>query len=154
MVKLFHENITIEGWKMFLIGLVILVFNFVLFLAMWYVRRETVFEVGYPKRNKKYIKKRMRDYSFLNKIFLFKISRNAERKSFMLIINLVCHWLNLLSMLSCVVGFVSCMITLASGWALSLLVFPVLTIMLLTVLFEFIPHLIWLPSERRRYRFK
>ena len=53
MVKLFHENITIEGWKMFLIGLVILVFNFVLFLAMWYVRRETVFEVGYPKRNKK-----------------------------------------------------------------------------------------------------
>lgn len=49
------------------------------------------------------------------------------------------------------IGFLGAMITLADGWALTLLLKSELTVMFITVLIEFVPHLIFLPSERKRY---
>lgn len=148
---LWNDNICIEWWKMLLIGLFFVGMNTGIFLAMWYVRRGIVCEYGYPKRNKKSIKKKLAQYSILDNLLLIRLTHEAERKGPLLYINLICHYISLTALVVCLFGFVGCMITLATGWALSLLVISELAALLITVLIEFIPHLIWLPSEHKRY---
>ena len=127
--------------------------NICIFLAMWYVRRGVVCEYGYPKRNKKSMKKRLATHSKLDNLLLLKLTREAPRKGTMLHINLFCHYLCMIALGFAFLGFIGCMVTLADGWALLLLLFSELVALFVTVLIEFIPHLIWLPSERKRYKF-
>lgn len=148
---LWHDNITIAWWKMLLIGLFFIGTNISIFLATWYVRRSVVFEFGYPKRNKKTIRKRLASYSVLDNLLLIRLTREAERKGPLLCINLICHYICMGALNASFLGFLGCMATLADGWALSLLVISEWAALLFTVFVEFIPHLIWLPSERKRY---
>ncbi len=152
--KMWTDDISIAWWKMLLIGVFMVMMNFGIFFAMWYVRREVAIEVGYPKRNRKSMKKRLSKYSVWEELWLFRLTHEAERKSVMLYINLICNLLNIASFAACCVGFVGCMITCADGWAFTLLVVPVLWTMGGTIAIEFIPHLLWLPSERKRYGLK
>lgn len=68
--------------------------------------------------------------------------------------NLMCHYICLLAFVVSLVGFVGCMVTLADGWAFTLLIIPELAAMGFTAVVMFIPDLIWSPSERRRYGLK
>lgn len=151
---LWNDNISIEWWKMLLIGLFFVAMNISIFLAMWYVRRGVVCEYGYPKRNKKSMKKKLASYSTLGNLLLIRITHEAEKKGPLLYINLICHYICLTALLTSFFGFGGCMITLADGWAMSLLVISEIAALLFTVLVEFVPHLIWLPSERKRYRLR
>lgn len=151
---LWHDNISIEWWKMLLIGLFFISMNIIIFLAMWYVRHGIVCEYGYPKRNKKAIKKKLSSHSILDNLLLIRLSREAERKGPLLYINLICHYICMAALGVSLLGFAGCIITLADGWALSLLAISELAALFFTVLIEFIPHLIWLPSERKRYNLK
>lgn len=153
-IALWNDNIYIAWWKMLLIGLFFIVVNFTIFLAMWYVRRGIVCEYGYPKRNKKSIKRMLASYSILDNLLLIRLSRRAERKGPLLYINLMGHYICMVALGVSLIGFAGCMITLADGWALSLLVISELAALLFTVLIEFVPHLIWLPSERKRYKLR
>lgn len=150
---LWHDSIAIEWWKMLLIGLFFLALNLCIFLAMWYVRRGSIIEYGYPKRNKKSIKKKLASYSFWDNLFLLRLCREAERKGPMLWICLMCHYICMIAAGASFIGFVGCMLTLADGWAIMLLVVPELAALFITVSIQFIPDLIWLPSERKRYKF-
>ncbi len=154
MRTLWNDNITIEWWKMLFIGLFFMAVNLTIFLAMWYVRRNIVCEYGYPKRNRKSMKKRMAAQSVLDNLLLIRLSRESERKGPLLYINLMCHYICMVALGVSFFGFVGCMITLADGWSLSLLVTSELAALLVTVLIEFVPHLIWLPSERKRYKLR
>lgn len=154
IITLWCDNITIAWWKMFLIGIFFIVMNLIIFLAMWYMRRDALCECGYPKRNKKSMKKKLKSYTVLDNLLLVRLVSEAERRCPLLYISLVCHCISVLAMGVSLVGFVGCMLTLADGWALTLLVVPELACLGFTVLIEFIPDLIWLPSERKRYRFK
>ena len=139
---------------MLLIGLFFLALNLLIFLASWYIRYGVVCEYGYPKRNKKSLKKKIAAQSRSEKLFLLRFTQDAENKGPLLYLNLLCHYFCAAALgLSCI-GFVGCMLTLASGWALTLLVISELGAVFFTVLIEFIPHLIWLPSERKRYHLK
>lgn len=149
---LWNDNISIEWWKMLLIGLFFIVMNISIFLAMWHVRREIVCEYGYPKRNKRAMRKKLASYSTLDNLLLIRMTHEAEKKGPLLYINLLCHYICLIALVASFLGFGGCMITLADGWALSLLVISEIAALLFTVLAEFLPHLIWLPSERKRYR--
>ena len=152
LIKLIEDDINISWWKMLFIGSFFLLINLGIFVAMWYTRRGIIIEYGFPKRNRKSIKKKISNYSIIEKIILIRLSREAERKGFFLYLTLACHLLSVLSYFSCLIGFVGCMITLADGWALTMLVISQLASLFVTVLIEFIPQLIWLPSERRRYK--
>ena len=154
IVELWNDDISIEWWKMLLIGIAFLTINIIIFLAMWYYRRNVVIECGYPKRNRKSIKKKISAYSFVENILLLRLTVEAEKKCVLIYINLICHFLSIIALAISVCGFVGCMITLAEGWSLMLLSTAEIGIMLITVAFEFVPHLIWLPSERKRYRIK
>lgn len=149
--ELWHDTMTIEWWRMLLIGLFLVLMNFVIFVAMWYVRRAHAIEYGYPKLKKKKLKQKLQQYSILENLLLVKLTLDAEKKGFFLYLNLACHLGNLVGFCSCIIGFIGSMITLADGWALTLLVGSVLFMLFVTGLIEFIPHLIWLPSERKRY---
>jgi len=149
--ELCNDSLAIEWWKMLIMGMFFLLADIIIFIAMWYVRRSIAIEVGYPKRNKTYIKRKLQDYSVLEQLLLIKITAEADKKSLMLIINLCCHFLNLIAVISCIIGFVGSMITLAEGWAILLLIGSEVGMLFFTLLIEFIPHLIWVPSERKRY---
>jgi hypothetical protein len=154
MSALWCNNISIAWWEMLLIGIFFIAVNLIIFLAMWYVRRAVLCECGYPKRNKKSIKKKLKSYTVLDNLLLIRLIYEAERKCPLLYISLACHYISILAMGVSLVGFLGCMLTLADGWTLTLLVVPELACLGFTVLIEFIPDLIWLPSERKRYRFK
>ncbi len=153
-VALWNDNISIAWWKMLLIGLFFIVANFIVFLAIWYARRGVICEYGYPKRNKKSIRKILASYSILDNLLLIRLSCRAEQKGPLLYITLICHYICMVALGMSLIGFVGCMITLADGWAFSLLVISELAALFFTVLIEFIPHLIWLPSERKRYKLR
>lgn len=154
IVKLWNDHLSIEWWKMLLIGMFFLLTNTIIFFAMWYVRRGVALECGYPKRSKKTMKKKLAAYSMIDHVLLIRLTAEAEKKGPLLYINLVCHYLNMAALGATFCGFVGCMITLADGWALTLLTMSELGVLFITVSLEFIPHLIWLPSERKRYRWK
>lgn len=150
-LTLWHDNIDIEWWKMLLIGFFFLVVNAIIFVAMWCWRLSTVKEYGYPKRSRKAVKKRFSTYTTWEKLLLIRPTREAEKKGLMLCINLICHYICLLAFAVSLIGFVGCMVTLANGWAITLLIIPELAAMGATTAVMFIPDLIWSPSERRRY---
>lgn len=154
ILALWNDNMDIEWWRMLLIGLFFLVVNAVIFLAMWCWRLSTVREYGYPKRSRKTVKKRFSVYSTWEKLLLIRPTREAEKKGLGLYMNLMCHYICLLAFVVSLVGFVGCMVTLADGWAFTLLIIPELAAMGFTAAVMFIPDLIWSPSERRRYGLK
>lgn len=153
IIKLFSDHLTIEWWKMLLIGLVLLAFNTFLFLVFSYIREGNVIEYGFPKMKNKTLKKRIKNYSIPARLLLINLTIDAKRHGFFLILNLICQFFNIVAMVSCLVGFVGCMITLADGWCLMLLLASVLVINLVITVIMFIPDLIYLPSERRKYTF-
>ena len=141
-----------QWWLSILIGLLYLVFNGVISVAMMYVREANVIEYGYPSSKSKQLKKKLSKYSFFDRIFLLRLVLNAERFGIFLLLKLICHWLNLLSLLSTIVGFIGMIIFPGSGWAVTLALYPCWTVLIVTQVIEFIPDIISLRSIRDRYR--
>lgn len=149
---LWCEHVDFTWWQMLLIGVFFLLMNFCVFVAMWYARKSLAIEFGFPKRNKKAKKIKKHQYSFLNDLFLIRVTKEAERKGFFLYLNLFCHFTNFVGYIACIIGFIGSILTLADGWALTLLIASELLVLFLCTIIEFLPHLIWIPSERKRYR--
>ena len=153
-VELWRENEEHGFLEVFLPGSALMLLNLGIFLVMWFVRVSVAVEVGYPKMKKGLRKSLIKKSSFVDLLFLYKLTRDAKNTNFMLYLNFVCHWINLLSIIAASIGYFVALITLAKGWALTLMVVSVFATMVITVIIEFIPHLIWLPSERKRYGLK
>lgn len=151
-LTLWHDSMSIEWWKMLLIGSFFLVLNAVLLLAEWYMRRAHICEYGYPKRKRKALRKILSAYSPIQQFLLIPIVRNAEKKGVYLFLSLICHAICVIGFVACCVGLIGCMVTLADGWALILLIAPELVCLFVTTAILFIPDLICLPSERKRYK--
>ena len=153
LIELWNEDVDMELWLAILTGLFFLVCNFVLFGVMWFCRKGALQEYGYPKRKRKYLRKRFKEYSFAEKLFLVRLVREADQIGLYSYMLLLFNFLNTAAFGVSIVGFVASCIT-SAGWARFLLIMPVFTVFGVTVILEFIPDLIWLPSERRRYKRK
>ena len=117
----------------------------------WYFQMSSMAEYGYPKISRKTFQKRFKQYTTVEKIMLTKLKRFATKKGFML---QLCWMINLLNLLFAVIssiGLIGFVITHGSGWSVVLSFFLPFESCLLFVAIRFIPDLIWLPSERRRY---
>lgn len=152
--NLWNDTISVELWQMFLVGLALLGINFTIFIALCFLRCSVAMETGYPKRNYKFMKKKMKSYSFIDRILLIKLTQGAEKKGTMLYCNFIFHCMNLLALVLTIIGYIGSLITLADGWALWLLVASEFIMLLLTLPIEFVLHSLFLPSERRRYRMR
>ena len=122
-------------WQSLLICLFFLLANSLLFLAVWYLHRETILECGY--KNVKAARKRFKEQSPVEKLLLTRLVHEAPKPHFNLILRLVLNWSNL--------------VLAAAGWAMTLLLGSGLCSLLFSVGISFIPDLLWVPSERKRY---
>ena len=154
IVELWNEDIDWAFWQAFLVGLFFLVCNFGLFCAMWFCRKGALQEYGYPKRKRKYLSKRFKEYSFAEKLFLVRLVKEADQIGLYSYMLLLFNFLNIAAFGVSIIGFAAVCITSVAGWAGVLLIIPVITVLGVTVMLEFIPDLICLPSERRRYKRK
>ncbi len=150
--KLWNENVQFIWYQSVLIGLTFYLFDFVIFVVQYFLRKNAILEYCFPKRSKKFLKKLMSKYSLFEKIFLYRIACDSNRKGIFIYITIINQWLNCLSFLCSTIGLFGTVITNGKGWSLTLLLIPEISILVITVVIEFIPHLIWLPSERRRYK--
>lgn len=150
--SIWHDSISVGFFQMLLLGLFFLIADTVLFLAMWYMFRGAIIEYGYPKRSRKAMEKKLKSYSKLEELLLIRLVREAKRRGVFLWINLIFHFVNIVAFLSSVVGFAGAMVTLADGWAFALLLFPEITVLFFTTVLGFVPQMIWMPSERKRYQ--
>lgn len=148
--RMWNEDVIYEWWQMLLVGLFFLVCATGICGAFCFARRGVIIQCGFRKRSAKAMRNYLKSYSFLDQLLLFPLVCDAEKKNPLLYTTLFCHCLNLLAYILTWVGFVGAMITLCDGWAFTLLMLPQYCSLLLIAI-EFIPHLLWLPSERKRY---
>ena len=152
LYDIWQDHVDWAWWQMLLIGVFFLFCNFCLCIAFVYMRREIVITYGYPKRKKKYMKKKWASFSIVDKFLLIKLTMQAEKQGKILYLNLICHFMNVLSFLICCVGFIGGFFTLCDGWCIVLLMVPMPITFVLTCALEVVPHLIAFPSERRRWK--
>lgn len=70
------------------------------------------------------MKKKLNEYSFFDRLFLLRLTNEADKTGFMLVLTLINHWLNLLAFAISCIGFIGTIVTLGKGWALTLLAIP------------------------------
>lgn len=150
--KNLHGHTEFQIWQIILIGTFFFICDIVIFLAFWYAREGNALEYGYPKRKPKYIRQLKKSYTIVQRLFLVRITFNADRQGIFLYLNLFCHFINIFSLLASVIGYVGCLVTHADNLFLLLLIFVEISHLFITTAIMFIPDLICLPSERDRYR--
>lgn len=133
------------------IGLFLFSMNAVILWVNWVIQRYAILEYGYPKVKQKTLKKRLKSHSLFEHVMLTRICRESKRKGLYIYLCWFLNFLNCIAAILTAVGLVGAMITGGDGWAMTLLCFPPLSIMLFGALLKFVPDLICLPSERRRY---
>lgn len=136
-------------WQAVLIALFFAAFNGLVFFIVWTLHLETILECGY--KNVKTARNKFKTHTRTDRILLTRLVREAPKSNPILGLRLVLNWSNLLCAGVCFVGFAGTVLTCGQGWALALLVCSGLFSMCLSVGICFIPDLLWVPSERRRY---
>lgn len=149
--RMWNEEVVFDFSQIFLMLFLMLTAT-VICGAFCFARHGVIIQCGFRKRSAKAMRNYLKSYSFLDQLLLFPLVRDAEKKSPLLYITLFCHCLNLLAYILTWIGFIGAIVTLGDGWAFTLLMLPqYYSLWLLAI--EFIPQLLWLPSERKRYRF-
>ena len=139
------------------IGLFFFLSGVVICAANWYIQLGIILEFGYPKRSKR--EKRqgnlrwIKQYSFTSRVLLWHPYKVAFRKGFMLWLAWFLNLLNVIACVICCAAFFLVILTRGAGWSMTLLFSPYGVLLLCTAV-EFIPSLLFLPSERRRHGLK
>ncbi len=154
--ELWQQNADFSVLQSVFIGLIFLLCDIVLCVANEYIQLGSILEVGYPKRTKKQKQQwnwaALREHAFLNKLFLWRLCREAPRKHLYLWVCFVLNGMNVLVLASVPVAYVGLLLTKGAGWSVVLLIFVPISYLMLSVAVMFIPSILWLPSERKRYR--
>lgn len=146
------EKTDFELWQLILVCIVLLMVNFAITYIHWFVQKEAIIEYGYPKAKGKTLRKHIKSFTLLQKIFLSRLVGEAKRPGLYLYFCLICNLLNLVSAIISIFGIVLLLVTRYEG-AFSLVVLPYQTIIFCTLV-RFIPDIVCLPSERNRYRIR
>ena len=119
-----------------------------LFICMgWLVSEFTAERIGYPKRSGKTMRKRLKRYTFWERALLIRLTVEAERKCFALYLNLICYYIQILSLVACTVGYIGCLITNGVGWATALFFGSVFAGMIVSYTIMLIPQLVYRVKE-------
>ena len=147
-LNLWNDHAHYAWWQAVLIGLFFLALNAATLFVVWYLHRETILECGY--KNAKSARKRFKQQSPAEKLLLTRLVREAPKPHFNLKLRLVLNWSNLVFSGASLIGFFGTVLTCGAGWALMMLCSGFCSLFL-SVVICFIPDLLWVPSERRRY---
>ena len=111
-------------------------------------------EYGYPRVKLKKLKKTIRDDPVAERIFMVRLCRAAKKKGFMIWLCWLVNLINVLVFAAAIVGMIGVIITSVAGWAMLLLLFLPIGWLLVGAALRFILDLLFLPSERNRYKWK
>ena len=149
-----HEDVSF--WTAVLLSVVMVFLNLLISFMIWYLIKGSIREFGYPKSDRKTIKKRIakrfKSYSIWNKITLFQFSREVQRRGLYIALCVMCNMFNCLCAFSCIIGAIGTIATRADSWALALLICSGMLSFLVCAVLVAIPSIFFLPSERRRYK--
>lgn len=151
---LWHEQTSFAWWQACLIALLALLVNGGACAANWFVRKETILECGYRKATAKRMRKIMKKWTWAERIILRRLAKEATQSSPMIGLSLFLNYLNLLCGGIVLIGFACSIATCGAGWAMGLAFLPGLLGMFFSTVVTFIPDLLWVPSERKRYSIK
>lgn len=153
--ELWQQKVDFTITQTIFIGLFFLICGLVLCAANWYIQVGVIAEFGYPKRSKREKRKGnmtwIKQFRPISRIFLWRPWRNAQRKGVILWLAWICNLFNVLSGILCCIGYPLAIIMRGVSWPMLLVIFPPFEVLLGSIFIEFIPTLIFLPSERRRY---
>ena len=137
------------------IGFFFLVMGIVICAVLWYLQLTIILESGYPKRTKR--KRRqgniaeIKTQSLINRLFFWKLCKDAPQKPFFLWFAFGINLLNLIIATVCSLSYVCVILTNGSGWSLTLLLLLPYAFLFFVTIIEYIPSILFLPSERHRH---
>ncbi len=153
--ELWQQKVNFTITQTLFIGLFFLICGLVLCAANWYIQVGIIAEFGYPKRSKREKRKGnltwIKQFRPISRIFLWRPCSNAQRKGVILWLAWLCNLFNVLSGILCCIGYPLAILMRGAGWPMLLVIFPPFEVLMGSTFIEFIPTLIFLPSERRRY---
>ena len=155
LTELWLENPGFTIMQSVFIGFFLLVMDIVICVVLWYIQLGIILELGYPKRTKR--KKRqgnmteIKTHSRISQIVLWKLCKDAPQKSFFLWFAFGINLLNLIIVAVCGLSYVCVNITNGAGWSLTPLLFLPYIFLLFVAIVEYIPSILFIPSERHRY---
>ena len=151
---LIHSQIDMSLGLYLLVGTLFTILNVFLGAIFWYGHYGRIKEVGYPRRNEKFVKRRYMNKGWLDNLFLYTITKKAENVNLLIYLNFLSNFALVLCTVSAVVGYliglVQSIFSMVGGWVFVSIFSPFLMLILGTAIM-FIPDLIWWPAERRRY---
>lgn len=151
---IFFDNADFSLLQSIFIGLFFLIVGLGMYIVMWYMNREALIEIAFPKTKRKMINKFIKRHSLMQKITLLYIIREGKEKRAALWF----YWMfNVANILCACISLVSCIavvITKGVGWAMLGALFLPFELFLIRAAITFFSDLIFLKSERSRYSFK
>ena len=152
--SLWNQQTSFTWLQVFFIAIAALLFNGIFCFANWFIRRETILECGYRKAGAKRMRKTMKQWSLISKILLRRLAAEATQSNPIIGWSVCLNYLNLFCGGMVIIGFICAIATKGTGWALILVSCPGIFALFFTTVVTFIPDLLWVPSERRRYQIR
>ena len=154
IAELWHSSVVMPRWQSVLLAFGLFFMDSLICWANWYCQQGAIMEYGYPRVKLKKLKKTIRDDSVTERIFMVRLCRAAKKKGFMIRLCWLVNLINVLVFAAAIVGMIGVMITSVAGWAMLLLLLLPIGWLLVGAALRFIPDLLFLPSERNRYKWK
>lgn len=154
IAELWHSSVVMPRWQSVLLALGLFFMDSMICWANWYCQQGAIMEYGYPRVKIKKLKKTIRDDSVIERIFMVRLCRAAKKKGFLIWLCWIVNLINVLVFAAAIVGMIGVMITSVAGWAMLLLLLLPISWLLVGAALRFIPDLLFLPSERNRYKWK
>jgi hypothetical protein len=150
-IQLWCDNANYTQWQAIWISSIFLLINIGLCLAVWYLQKATIIEVGYPRSKRKKVNKTFKSQSFLDKLLLWQLRKEATIASPVLNLSIVLNYINIVAAVGEAVGYIGAIITRGKGWALSLVLLSGFISFCVTAFVHSVSTLLLFPSERKRW---
>lgn len=147
---LWRDNADFSVLQSLCIGTFFLSCGLLVALATWAMQQGAILEYGYPRIKDKRKRKLLKTFSFFERVTLTRLCREAKRRSAVLWLYWTINLCNGLSVFVCIASYIAVLFTGGAGWAMILLFAP-WTVFVLSSIVRFVPDLLFLPSEKRRY---
>lgn len=132
------------------LGLLGFIAGLVIHWAIWLMKYSAIVEIGYPLKPKTR-KKLLRKYRWHEKLLMTSMIRDAPVKAAGMWFYWAVNVLNVVLFPITLISSLLLILTKGAGWAATLLFEIPIAYLLVSTLVSFIPDLIFLKSERKRY---
>ena len=151
IANMWTQNADLTLWQSIWISSIFFCANIFLCVVNWFLQKETILECGYSNSAKKKEIKKFKTFSIVEKITLVRLVNDCQKYNPIIPLCVILNAINLLAVVAEIVGYISTIITRGHGWAIVLTLSSGFTWLMICTAIRFLPDLLYVPSERRRY---